>query len=292
MDFLLSAALVKYEIGFLILNLVYIVFHTGHSIVTYYVRLREWMHPSRPVVTEQANDEEISIEPGTVETVNNTQKIEPTTKNHEPEAESGLSTDEKQQLGELIKLIRTKISRGEFHEARIRIIEGLAIDKFSKDLNLLLASLYEKEKDYKKAEMIYKDLIILNDTDPELYLKFGFALSIQGKYEVAYEVYKKLLTIDEGNLETIEMLANLGLELEHHRESNEYAKLFLRKFPRHVDMLQLVAINCIHLGDRREAIDHLQKIRTIEPYNAKVNEMIKKLELELELEKNFSGEEK
>lgn len=198
-----------------------------------------------------------------------------------------LTGEEKQYLGELIKNIRTRIARGEYQEARARIIEGLSMDKFHKDLNTLLASLYEKEKDYKKAELIYKDLILLHDTDTEIYLRLGFALSIQGKYEIAYEIYKKLLSLDESSMETVEMLANLAHQLGHSTESNEYARLYLKKHPHNIDMLYLVAVNAMDLGLRDEALEALKKVRTFEPYNQKINDQIEKIDLELELERNF-----
>lgn len=165
------------------------------------------------------------------------------------------------------------------------------MEKFNKDLNCLLASLYEKDRDYKKAELIYKDLILMNDTDPELYLKLGFALSIQGKYEIAYEIYKRLLSLDEHNTETVDMLANLGHQLGHHRESNEYAYMFLKKNPHSSDILYLTAINHINLEERALALENLKKIRAIDPYNGKIQELIKKVELELEMENNFKTEE-
>lgn len=202
-----------------------------------------------------------------------------------------LSVDQKQYLIELIKNIKTSIARGEFNEARARIIEGLSIEKFNKDLNCLLASLYEKERDYKKAELIYKDLILLNDTDPELYLKLGFALSIQGKYEIAYEIYKRLFSLDEHSSETVDMLANLGHQLGKHLESNEYAYMFLKKNPHNTDILYLTVINHINLEERNPALVSLKKIRTIDPYNNAIQELIKKIELELEMENNFKVEE-
>jgi tetratricopeptide (TPR) repeat protein len=153
-----------------------------------------------------------------------------------------------------------------------------------------LASLYEKEHDYKKAELIYKDLIILNDTDPELYLRLGFVLSIQGKYEIAYEIYKRLHFLEKDNFETIEMLANIGHQLSYHEESNEYARIFLKKNPHSIDMLYLTAINYINLLDRTKALEYFKKIHTIDPYNNNIQDLIEKVELEIELEKNFKTE--
>lgn len=154
-----------------------------------------------------------------------------------------------------------------------------------------MASLYEKDRDYKKAELIYKDLILLNETDSELYLKLGFALSIQGKYEIAYEIYKRLFSLEDNNIETVDMLANLGHQLGNHKESNEYASIFLRKNPHNTDILYLTAVNHINLGDRSLALEALKKIRTIDPYNGKILELIQKIELEIEMENNFQKEE-
>jgi tetratricopeptide (TPR) repeat protein len=131
----------------------------------------------------------------------------------------------------------------------------------------------------------------MNDTDPELYLKLGFALSIQGKYEIAYEIYKRLLALDENNIETVDMLANLGHQLGLHRESNMYAQIFLKKNPHNTDMLYLVSINHINMEERLPGLDALKKIRAIDPYNSKIQDLIKKVELELEMEKNFKIEE-
>lgn len=47
MDFLLSSALVKYEIIFLIGNLIYLVFHFLHSLVGYYCRFRNFLRPAK-----------------------------------------------------------------------------------------------------------------------------------------------------------------------------------------------------------------------------------------------------
>ncbi|EKD29407.1 MAG: hypothetical protein ACD_78C00422G0010 [uncultured bacterium (gcode 4)] len=283
MELLFSAAFVKYEIAFLGLNVAYIVFHVLHSLVVSYLKIRNFVKPKRGVeMGEKKENTEADAPEIPVKKLSEKEKIK--------QEKMALSNEEKQHLAEIIKNVKTRIARGEFWEARSRIVEGLSIEKFNKELNCLLASLYEKEHDYKKAELIYKDLILLNDTDPELYLKLGFALSIQGKYEIAYEIYKRLHFLEKENFETIEMLANIGHQLSHHDESNEYARLFLKKHPHSVDMLYLTAVNYINLEDRKKALEYLKKIRTIDPYNGKIQELIKKVELEAEMENNFKTE--
>ncbi len=288
MDIFFSNIFVKYEIAFLGINLVYIAFHILHGLFHSYRKLRTfiWKKKTAAKIIEEQAEKTLSIDNRKVQVENIN------TSAHEAETEKiTLSGDEKLHIVELIKMIKTRIARGEFSEARARIIEGLSIEKFNKELNCLLASLYEKDRDYKKAEFIYKDLILMNDTDPELYLKLGFALSIQGKYEIAYEIYKRLLSLDEHNIETVDMLANLGHQLGHHKESNEYAYLFLKKNPHNTDILYLTAINHINLEERTLALESLKKIRAVDPYNGKIQDLIKKVELEIEMADNFKTEE-
>lgn len=216
--------------------------------------------------------------------------VEPTV---EPEFEAVedapnvLTPERRAEISELAKLIRTKIARGELTDARSKIIEGLAIDKWNKELNCLLASLYERDNEYRKAEFIYKDLILVHDTDPEIYMKLGFSLSIQGKYEIAYEIYKKLLELSDSHIEAAEMLANIAHELGRHEQAIEYSKLFLKSYPRNADMLTVLSVSLIERGQKEEALEALSKLKNLDPYNPRVREMKEKLELELELSQKF-----
>ena len=88
------------------------------------------------------------------------------------------------------------------------------------------------------------------------------------------------------------MLANLGLELGRHEECKQYAKMFLKKYPRNYDMLHLLAVSQMRLEERDDALETLRKIKTLDPYNGKIQDMIDKMNLEIEMEKNFKQEEK
>lgn len=205
----------------------------------------------------------------------------------EEEKEVGLSPEKRHELAEIIKNVRTRLARAEFSEARARIIEGLAIDKWNKELNYMLASIYERDKDYKKAEFIYKDLVLVHDTDPEIYMKLGFALSIQGKYEIAFEIYKRILTITDIHTEALEMLTNLSYELKRYEDAVTYARQFLRMHPHSGDILSILASSLIALGKREEALEAIAKLKNLDPYNPRIREMKEKIELEIELAKQF-----
>jgi len=301
MEFFLSTAVFRYELWLFALSAAYIIFHFWYSITQFFVRLKKILTPSKIVkealreesVISEEQKEENDYETSPEEVRSEAAKVETTKVMEEiPDEVQVLTKEDKEEISDLIKLIKIKLSRGEFSEARARIVEGLSIEKFNKDLNCLLAGMYESEKDYKKAELIYKDIIVFHETDLELYMKLGFVLSVQKKYEVAFEIYKKGLSFDENNIESIEMLANLGFELERFEESVVYAKMFLKKYPRNYDMLHLLAMSYIKLTLREEALESLKKLKTLDPYNGKIQELIDKTLLEIEMEKNFNAEEK
>lgn len=298
MWFLLTDNFIKIEIIFLWVVISYILFHFIYEISSLFSRLKSIIMPKRILIKEQLNNisPEENLDSNKNSESENDNKTEKISINEDSKVEKDIKEDkaelskiQKDELSEIIKFAQTKINRWEYSDAKAKIIEWLSIDKFNKQLNLQLASLYEKDKDYKKAEFIYKDLIVLNDHDTEIYLKLWFILSIQTKYEVAFEIYKKLNSLDKSNVEAIEMLANLAHHLWNYEDSKAYSKIFLKKSPRNVDILYLQSLNLINLEERKDALETLLKVKQLEPYNIKVNELIEKLKLEIELEKNFNN---
>lgn len=278
MDFLLSAAFIRFDAWFFLANLVFLFF----AIVWYVIEKLFWLFRVVSPLRSPQDSNERDSEAKSSESV-----PKPEFSVSEVEAPSAPTSDDRQQASEIAKLAKTKIARGEFTEAKSKIIEGLTYDKFNKELNCLLASLYERDKDFKKAELVYKDLIVVHDTDSEIYMKLGFALSMQTKYEIAFEIYKKLHAITDGSDEAVEMIANLAYQLERFEESRNSAKEYLKRHPRNIEMLNLLASSQANLGERKEALETLEKLRVIDPYNSKIREFAEKISLELELEDNF-----
>ncbi len=268
MDILLSPAFVPYEVGAFLGSLIYVFATLFGRLGLFLWRIRRAVL-ARQAIVERMEDAPIVKAPETPVAV------------HEEEVPHTLTSEEKQTIGELITVVRLHIARGELHDARARVVEGLSIDKFNKELNILLASLYEIDRDYKKAELVYKDLIILHDSDTEIYLKLGFVLAIQSKFEIAFEIYKKLHALDENNYEAVEMLANIAHKLERYEDSTLYAKIFLRQYPHNTDILYLLAVNYINTSQPGEALETLRKLRTIEPYNTTIAGLIEKVSASL-----------
>lgn len=282
MDFLLSGVFARQEAYFLFANAVFLA-------VSLFWYAAEGAYRAYDFLFSKPSSEPVS-EAGTVKSSQDTgadADVAPAPFRDFDEGKREVTADERVVLSEVAKSVKTKMARGEFTEARAKIIEGLTIDKFDKELNCLLASIYERSGDYAKSELLYKDLIVVHDTDPELFLKLGFALSMQGKYEIAFEIYKKLHSITSGSDESVEMLSNLAYQLKRYEDAEAYAREYLKKHPRNAEILNLLAGAQASLGKREEAIKTLEKLRVVDPYNVKIREFSEKLATELELEKNF-----
>lgn len=103
-----------------------------------------------------------------------------------------ISAKDKLSLQAIFKNVQAKLVVREYEEARSQIIEGLMIDRQNQELNVLLAQLYEKEDDYEKAEILFRDLILHHDPKKaDLYIYLGNNLIAQHKQSLAYDVFKK-----------------------------------------------------------------------------------------------------
>jgi tetratricopeptide (TPR) repeat protein len=60
------------------------------------------------------------------------------------------------------------------------------------ELNILLAQLYEKEQDFEKAEILFRDLLLHHDpAKSDVYVYLGNNLIHQNKNNLAYDIFKK-----------------------------------------------------------------------------------------------------
>lgn len=173
-----------------------------------------------------------------------------------------------EKLYELTNQSKTFMARGMITEARTTIIEGLSLRKNHRDLTLLLGETYEKEQNFEKAKIIYKDLAIEHTEDAEILQKLANILIIFREYSVAYELYKKILTLDADEENTLYMLVNIAKELEDFSDVYQYARTYLKQWPMDKDMLASLSEAQIILGKRKEAIETLIKYKNLSPYEA------------------------
>lgn len=194
----------------------------------------------------------------------------------------------KNHIEEIVKHAQSRLAQGMIAEARAKVIEGLALKKTHYALTALLGQTYEAESNYRKAEIIYKDLVESSDReDKDVLKRLANAIAMQQKFDVALVVYERLRRIDPNDLSIVLTIAHLQFELKNYEEAREAAKFVLRGHPRNTDMLMIVAESSIALSDKVSALEAYEKLINLNPYDGEVAAIIARLRLEIELSNNF-----
>lgn len=194
-------------------------------------------------------------------------------------------------ISAIVNTVKTLIARKETTEARTLIIQWLALDKHHKDLNILLWSLYENERQFEKAEYVYKDLAMEYPNNLEILEKLWNVLIIEKRYSIALEIYKKILDIGGETEGTLYILSHLCHEMNDASEGHIYMKKYLKQWPNNPEILSLMGQAEIELGKRKDAIETLKRLKNLTPYNEEITATLQKLMMEEELAGNF-GEER
>lgn len=188
-----------------------------------------------------------------------------------------INSEQPEKIREIVKRAEVNISRWYLESARSLVVEGLALKKQDKELNVLLADIYEREKNYQNAGYIYRDMLEIYPGDELLLQKLWYVLALDGKNGESFDVYEKALKKDRGNTEILDTLAHLWLELQDYKKSLRYAGLYLKERPRDAEKLGIKWYCLEKLGDIPEAIEAYNKLLEIQPYNSEVQDRITQL---------------
>jgi tetratricopeptide (TPR) repeat protein len=194
-----------------------------------------------------------------------------------------------EKIYQLLGAIKTLVARGQTLEARGLIIQWLALHQEHRDLNIILGSLFEQDRHFDKAELVYKDLAEWYPNDIEILEKLGNVLIIQRRYTIAFEIYKKILIIWWETEAALYIITHLASELGLDQEKYDLAKRYLKQWPNNPEVLALLAQSEIILNLRQDAIKTLIKLKNLTPYNGEIMETVQKLMMEEEMAGNFGG---
>ncbi|MDP5039004.1 MAG: hypothetical protein NWP80_00995 [Candidatus Gracilibacteria bacterium] len=256
-----NSFLLKIELFFLIICLGYIIYYLGNNILyiiksLFFVFInKEDKKNKNPTIVKVEKDSVINLDENTSE----------------------ISYEEKEKLVDILKKVKLNISKKEYDLAQNYIVEGLSIDKFNKDLNIELASIYIEDKNYSKAEYIYKDLLLVHTEDLNLLKKLGYILSLQEKYDLSLEVYKKVYEKIGEDTETLNMLANITYVLEYYIDTISYVEILLKSKPRDIELLILNALSYSKIEEYKTSIEYYKKALILDPYNQNINKEIEQL---------------
>jgi len=257
---------IKTEIIIFFMSLSYFFYYISEKIVLTYINIKKIIKPDRKIleekakkIKEKASQNKLKQKEKTITTVNLTQ-------------------EQSKKIREIIKRVQINASKWYYDTAKNLIIEWLAIDKYNKDLNLELASIYEIDKDYKKAEFIYKDLLENQNDTFVILKKLGYNLALQRKFEESLSVFLEAHSNRKNEIETIETIADLMYELKYYKKALKFIKLFLKENPRNTEKLKMKAYCYEVLGRNKEAYDTYNRVLELQPYNSQIIEKVKHLE--------------
>jgi len=183
-----------------------------------------------------------------------------------------------EQLREISKRAQVNISRWYLESARSLIIEWLALKKEDKDLNLLLADIYEREKKFQNAEYIYRDLLDENKEDEYILQRLWNIYALREKNKKAISCYSEALKSDRNNTEILDILAHLCLADKDYKKSLKYAWLYLKEKPWNAEKLSIKWYTLEKLWKSTEAIKAYNEVLQLQPYNSEIQDRIKSLE--------------
>ncbi len=144
---------------------------------------------------------------------------------------------------------------GEKKKAREYLEEAVRRNPQGVEAWILLGSLYEGEKNFKKAEECYRHALALSPFSPFLYHRLGEIYSRQ-KPEDAISIYKFLLMM---NPEDYLALQNLALLYYNQQEYQKSVDLLLSSSRKDAYTYYLIGSCFIHLEKWQEAEDYLKK---------------------------------
>ena len=190
-----------------------------------------------------------------------------------------------EQIREMLKRAQMNISRWYLETARWIVIEWLAMKKNDKELNIVLAEIYEREKKYQNAAYVYQDLLEIHKDDEVILQKLGNSLFLLWDTQGAFDIYIQAHKKNRSHTEILDILAHLALDLRDYKAGIKYANLYLKEKPRNAEKLGIKWYCLEKLGRISESIETYQRILEVQPYNSEIHQRIKLLEEKKEEEK-------
>jgi len=133
----------RMEIIILLLSLWYVVYYSIFSLRWFLCKWKRKNLETSKTRTEQLqNSKHVNISESS--------------SNYKKKEEDKVLLEDKMKIVEILRREAICYEKGDYEKAKNLIIEGLALDKFHKHLNLELANIYNKQGDYTKSEYIYR----------------------------------------------------------------------------------------------------------------------------------------
>jgi tetratricopeptide (TPR) repeat protein len=110
--------------------------------------------------------------------------------------------------------------------------------------------------------------------------KLWYVLSIQEKFDMAIQMYKKAYKLQKWDIEVLNMLTQLNFYTWDYLSCIKYAKKFLKLKPKDSENLQLLASAYEKSQSIKEALEVYKELSNLKPYDTKIQSKIEALSVE------------
>ncbi len=142
------------------------------------------------------------------------------TKSETTQAEMLLLTlDQQKTLKDTYMSAEAFFENGDLDEAEKLYIQVLSLDDAHLDTNMRLGLIYLKKQLSKKAEAIFRKVLVFTPHDPLALSNLAYSLYLQRSYEEAKDVYLQAIELDRGRAQRYINLAQVYRELEDYESA-------------------------------------------------------------------------
>jgi len=175
---------------------------------------------------------------------------------------------------ELMRKVEQELELGQEEEALRTLIQVTALDEHHRKAHELLADLYLKLGQYKKAELICKKLMALYPFDPNYSAQLGQSYFNRRQFKAATKYLEKAMSMDKNNPQRYIQLGHLFSTRKDYSGALEYYTKAHRLNVRNIELMFLIVENCLHNSDPILAREYLHKILDYEPYNQQAKTLL------------------
>lgn len=207
-------------------------------------------------------------------------------KHHEREEKKKFNIAE---YKEAIRRAEVLIAHEKWGEAKQHLIHALGVTKDEFEALNMLAEVYFKSGDFKRAETLYLRLIEIDPQNAGTYEKWGRLLTKKKRFKEAIHAYVKAVEIDDKNDQTLLALGKLYDLMMRPSLAAECFRRAAELKPRDVSYLFLLAESCERDSDYDNALFTYERILTLEPYNEMAKSRAQDVRMKMnEMEKAFA----
>lgn len=169
------------------------------------------------------------------------------------------------------------LSRNEFDEALPLLLAVIAAEPDHLEAHHKLGLSYLKQGDFPQAELYFSKLVNLKQ-DPVYFSNLGAALYQQQRLVEAAEAYENAIALDDKRGERLQSLGQVYYELGEDEKALHYFERASRRKPKDVELKLILADYYERLVRLEEAIETLEGILELDPYNEEVKKRLKLLQ--------------